>query len=589
MPQKRLCMYHGCQNFTSDKEKNIRLYSFPADPERRAHWVNCSGNADRLTNIGATYRHTYLCEKHFDEQWFFDARRNKLITGAVPRQYVPPSSNSLSPITKHILVKTPVEGQFVVSVTVPRHELGVVRPSGVESPPEGKHVKQTHHREQENPPPSPHLALTMRSPGASVEALLDANVEAVPEAKVDEALSVEAVPEAKVDEALSVEAVPEAKVEAFPEANVEALSVGAVPEANVEAVPGVHALPDEILTFVFSMLTNDTKLDVLPLVCKRWRHLARDPSSWAGVELSVRKGSFHEYRAYRVLRYAPAVKSLEIGEWDVVDGFCQLPICAMLQSALRSGSVQVNTASIRIEGHGTSARADAEAAVVHFLSRQRSLRGLRLNLSWPYGAATLATVATLGSLRKLELIYRKAVPSGDVARYNGELARALPELRELRVYAHDRDSLGCFPGLVGDLARGARALRVLEVDLPSAADRDAVLQLRGLQHVHLHVFKDAVRPQATAYVVREAFAFLFQMDTTALQSLAIWLGRGEPDSNWLGELKLCHKVAEEFLSSMPHVSFDAFHGRNTKSNEWYREIISRLEKKCPKDAIVPPM
>ena len=39
---------------------------------------------------------------------------------------------------------------------------------------------------------------------------------------------------------------------------------------------------------IFRKVTNGfTLLDSLPLVCKQWCRVARDPSSWAGVELCV--------------------------------------------------------------------------------------------------------------------------------------------------------------------------------------------------------------------------------------------------------------------------------------------------------------
>ncbi|XP_034251823.1 uncharacterized protein LOC117651679 [Thrips palmi] len=304
------------------------------------------------------------------------------------------------------------------------------------------------------------------------------------------------------------------------------------------------------------MLTDGaTLLDVLPLdAAPVWR----------------------DRRDHRVLLHAPAAKSLTIGT--------TCPI--LLQSSLRRSRVQVKSFSLRVlHAHGQESKVDT--GVVHFLSRQRSLRGLLLFLSWGYNTAILATIASLSSLRKLHMLLDEGKRYRQHTRYNGELAGGLPELRELRVYALDHWTLNrrSFPGLVGDLARGARALRVLEVDLPSAADRDAVLQLRGLEHVHLHVFKDAERPQSTADVVREAFAFLFQMDTTALQSVAIWLGPGAANVNWLAELTQSRKVAQEFLASMPHVLFDVFYGRTTKTNDWYREIINRLEKNRPADAV----
>lgn len=47
-------------------------------------------------------------------------------------------------------------------------------------------------------------------------------------------------------------------------------------------------VPDQVLSRVFSFLTDPvTLLDVLPLVCKTWRRVARLPASWAGARFQL--------------------------------------------------------------------------------------------------------------------------------------------------------------------------------------------------------------------------------------------------------------------------------------------------------------
>ena len=45
-------------------------------------------------------------------------------------------------------------------------------------------------------------------------------------------------------------------------------------------------LPDEVLVLVFSYVADGLSLlDAVPLVCKRWLQLSRDPRAWAGVRV----------------------------------------------------------------------------------------------------------------------------------------------------------------------------------------------------------------------------------------------------------------------------------------------------------------
>ncbi|KAJ1528376.1 hypothetical protein ONE63_006791 [Megalurothrips usitatus] len=75
--------------------------------------------------------------------------------------------------------------------------------------------------------------------------------------------------------------------------------------------------PGQVLSLVRD---GPTLLDVVPLVCKRWRHLARDAAAWASAELRVRG----EYATrdqlvadLRVLLHAPHLRRLELRLSDV--------------------------------------------------------------------------------------------------------------------------------------------------------------------------------------------------------------------------------------------------------------------------------
>lgn len=73
-------------------------------------------------------------------------------------------------------------------------------------------------------------------------------------------------------------------------------------------------LPDELWVHVFSLLDEVTALlDVVPLVCRRWRRLARHPGSWANVSVKRNvdwmKGPDPDLR---VLLRAPGLRCLDL-------------------------------------------------------------------------------------------------------------------------------------------------------------------------------------------------------------------------------------------------------------------------------------
>ncbi|XP_034246903.1 uncharacterized protein LOC117648506 [Thrips palmi] len=191
----------------------------------------------------------------------------------------------------------------------------------------------------------------------------------------------------------------------------------------------VDVLPDEILTQVFSNLSDGrTLLDTLPLVCKRWCRVARDPASWAGVRLVVKNDVADEAR---ILRRAPAARSLEIeARWarrcftrksyvrkQYAAGGRYGPINrCRLRAALRFSNVTVRE-SVTILEKGwwvaklpklcwpQSAAKTPKSSIARFLARQPQLRELRLLLAAEAeGAASLAAIARMRRLQTLELV-----------------------------------------------------------------------------------------------------------------------------------------------------------------------------------------
>lgn len=75
-------------------------------------------------------------------------------------------------------------------------------------------------------------------------------------------------------------------------------------------------LPDELWVHVFSYLdSGETLLDVVPLVCRRWLDLARDPRSWAGVSVRGKVDGLdpsRPRRSARVLLHAPTLRCLNL-------------------------------------------------------------------------------------------------------------------------------------------------------------------------------------------------------------------------------------------------------------------------------------
>lgn len=317
---------------------------------------------------------------------------------------------------------------------------------------------------------------------------------------------------------------------------------------------GVNALPDEIVVLIFSKVEDGaTLLDNVPLVCKRWCRLARDPASWAGVELTLTDQLVAETR---VLLHAPAAKSLTIDPW--LAGHPTRRVAQLVRSVLRRTRVAVRAVSV-LENRRVKQEQGLQADILHCLVwRSELLTELRLHLSHHVDCDyTWVGVSELRCLRVLE------VETAPGVAYNGELRGQLRDLRVLVLHARrPRDpadpALPC--GLVGDLVRGAKALRVLDVDMPVGDDREACAALRAVEHVELNAFQEGgmLRPcgPAAFHVVRVAFALLEEMETPALRTAVIALSRGEHARypRWLQ--RDCCAMLRKLSLRMPRVAVE---------------------------------
>lgn len=232
-------------------------------------------------------------------------------------------------------------------------------------------------------------------------------------------------------------------------------------------------LPNELVLQVLSLVRDGpTLLDVVPLVCKRWRRLARDAAAWASAELRVRG----EYATrdqlvadLRVLLHAPHLRRLELRLSDVYTH--QTEEDAMKVSALRRSRATVRELRLA-EG------AVVCPAITDFLWCQRdALRVLDADIPEEDGEddvvpdenGELRPPTFLGVLAKLHLLTELRLHMIDfdyLDYYDGKLAGAPLELRRLELTA-TQDHYGICDGnekVMVDLLRVAVPwVRVLTV------------------------------------------------------------------------------------------------------------------------------
>lgn len=272
-------------------------------------------------------------------------------------------------------------------------------------------------------------------------------------------------------------------------ANNEVLAIDKVEGETVQddnaMVTGIEDLPEELIRYIISMVTDASTLDSLRLVCRWWNRVISDPVYWAAHKFRFDFGekvpkSVKDRRAdndhARILLRAPAASLLELRE----EMHSPCAHCRRVKSAVRRSRAMVRKLDCVCSSETFWEH------VAPFLYRQQGLRALRLSLDREQ------------RLRLAEEPDQEGVPTAVDGRYDGELAGRLPELRELRLHQRDR-SVRLPDGLVGDLVRGAAALRVLSVDLPPrGADRDACAALRSVEHVELVLKAESAAQQARA-------------------------------------------------------------------------------------------
>jgi hypothetical protein len=139
----------------------------------------------------------------------------------------------------------------------------------------------------------------------------------------------------------------------------------------------MDGLPDELMLMILGHVDEaDTLLDAVPLVCRRWLELSRDPRAWAAVSV-VECGTLNEARA--VLR-APHLRRLEIS--CLSEGGD-----SRMQSALRRSSVTVREL---LQVHGNVNHPTFLALL--WRSREQ-LRELVIDLCYHKGQVTITTVS----------------------------------------------------------------------------------------------------------------------------------------------------------------------------------------------------
>lgn len=102
----------------------------------------------------------------------------------------------------------------------------------------------------------------------------------------------------------------------------------------------MEALSDELMLLVLGQVTDAlTLLDSVPLVCRRWHGLSRDPRAWAGARLVVRvslEGRVQRRQACALL-HAPALRELSLLHGPPIDGGVRLESCLERCTATLSG------------------------------------------------------------------------------------------------------------------------------------------------------------------------------------------------------------------------------------------------------------
>lgn len=266
-------------------------------------------------------------------------------------------------------------------------------------------------------------------------------------------------------------------------------------------------MPDELLLLILGRVADGrVLLCAVPLVCKRWRRLSRDPRVWRRVEVSLGgcdygpEGDDDEdthgdlLEAARVLLHAPLLRSIS---FDWID-YCNGPWSCDFEKRVTVSALKRCKASVsefhfpepdydtgsgigRINDPLESFDESDRALVLGFILKHRNevrvltLGRLLLVNSWPWGGPLRnLPCAALAKLRRLEQLTLHV--DSDIC-YGGELASGLPALRRLTVHplwmsSDVNTSPAGMTGLLNDLLRGSAAsLRHLRfVDDPAPKD-----------------------------------------------------------------------------------------------------------------------
>ncbi|KAL0103736.1 hypothetical protein PUN28_017776 [Cardiocondyla obscurior] len=78
----RKCAAKACCN--NDCNKNITFFRFPQDKDRAILWAKAVDRYDLIVNAEKLYNSHRLCIDHFEEKYFLNDLRNRLMPNAVP-------------------------------------------------------------------------------------------------------------------------------------------------------------------------------------------------------------------------------------------------------------------------------------------------------------------------------------------------------------------------------------------------------------------------------------------------------------------------------------------------------------------------
>lgn len=368
------------------------------------------------------------------------------------------------------------------------------------------------------------------------------------------------------------------------------LTKNTLEDVDLEMV-AVDALPDELLLHILSFVADArTLLYAVPLVCRRWHRLHRDPAAWSRVHLSCMVDD--EEDAW-VLRHAPAARTLRLDghHEDDREGRGSVRHCVR---ALGRSRVAVGR-RLTVTEHAVHTLASSDPTiptiVLDRLLRQQSdgLRDLDLFVSpfvcfndegWDEDeealyvtefAAPLASVpAVLAAVRTLRRLERLTLRAGDgrACRYGGEphpaAAGGLRRLAELRVsFAYLNAKSKAVPAAVVEdlVACAGSALRVLELDTyryavvldPAAVARHLGLVERVALRLRACTSDDFIDPDARDEAVATLGAALRACSGMAslrrLQLSLHFLGNSHRHQCWT-------PVVARFREMRPDVSVD---------------------------------